>query len=87
MVESLRNSFDLLWARVLEFLVKHLAFVDNRADTDAIAGFWRDLGVEAGMVDQVAGVNRWWENNQLQVSSALSRDTGAIEKTSHMLFT
>ena len=84
-VESLRNSFDLLLARLPEFLVKHLAFAGNRADTDAVAGFWRDLGVEAGMVDQVAEVNPWWENGQLQVSSALSGDADAIEKVSHIL--
>ena len=84
-VESLRNSFDLLLARLPVFLVKHLAFVDDRADLDVIAGFWRDLGVEAGMVDQVAEVNPWWENGQLQVSSALSGDADAIEKVSHIL--
>ena len=84
-VESLRNSFDLLLARLPAFLAKHLAFVDDRADLDVIAGFWRDLGVEADMVDLVAEVNPWWESGQLQVSSTLAREADAIEKISHTL--
>ena len=30
-------------------------------------------------------MNPWWENGQLQVSSALSGDADAIEKVSHIL--
>ena len=41
--------------------------------------------MEADKLDLVSEVNPWWQDNQLQVSSALCRDADAIEKISHTL--
>ena len=40
-VESLRNSFNILLARLPEFLTRHLAFVDSRADRFVLEGLRR----------------------------------------------
>jgi hypothetical protein len=84
-VESLRNSFDILLSRLPAFLSKHLVFVDPPGDTEPVATFWRNLGVEADMVDEVAEVNPWWAEGKLQVSSAVTQDPAGIEQVSHVL--
>ena len=84
-VESLRNSFQILMCRLPAFLAAHLSFSTEQPNQDQVVAFWRALGVEASMIDTVAEVNPWWAEGKLWVSSDLAEDTEAIEKTSFVL--
>ena len=55
-VESLRNSFSLLYAHVHQFIMRRLVFDSHGDETDGTA-FWQILGVDAGAVPSVAFAN------------------------------
>jgi hypothetical protein len=84
-MESLRNSFAILHARMPRFLISHLAFDQSPFDRQVVAAFWRALGVEAAMVDKVVEVNPWWDGNFLWVNGELEDDPNAIAIVSGVL--
>lgn len=84
-VESLRNSFDLLVTRLPQFLLDHLSFSDDGYDWEEVASFWRVLGVGPDMIEMLADINPWWADGKLWVSGKLTADPDCIEKVSHAL--
>ena len=84
-VESLRNSFDLLVTRLPQFLLEHLGFSEDAYSWDAVASFWRVLGVGPDMVEMLADINPWWADGKLWVNGQLAADPDCVEKVSHTL--
>jgi hypothetical protein len=84
-MESLRNSFAILVERLPAFLGEFLVFDSSGFDMDEVLGFWRCLGVEADMLEEVAAVNPWWADGRLCVNGALAGDSEAAQKVSHVL--
>lgn len=65
-IEAFRNSFDILLQRLPEYLTKCMAF-RNSEDHELVLSFWRQLGVEAHMLDEVALVGPWFRDGRLYV--------------------
>lgn len=84
-IEALRNSFELLLARLPTFLAQHLAFYPEAFEAETVAGFWRAMGIEAHMVDRLAEVNPWWSEGFLWVNGNLAQDADVVEKVSFVL--
>lgn len=79
-IESLRNSFSLLQARVRSFLLTRLAFDEAPFDIEEISAFWQNMGVEAHMVELLAEVNPWWHAGHLWVSAAIRDAPDMLDK-------
>jgi hypothetical protein len=84
-VESLRNSFSLLLQYLPAFLESSLAFRHSSVSTDVVEAFWRDLGVDADMVELFGEVNPQWGGNQLWVNQDLAGQDDVIRKVSHCM--
>ena len=86
-VESLRNSFELLHQRLFGFLLTHLVCDLEVCSLEPVMEFWQLLGVEveANMLESVACVNPWWKDGMLHVSAALPDETDKLEKVSGVL--
>jgi hypothetical protein len=85
-VEALWNSFEILLSRLPAFLTKYLSFAESSSDDlESVGSFWRNMGVEADMIDLLVEVNPWWEAGRLTVNQSLAQDAEGIEKVSHVL--
>ena len=60
-VESLRNSFALLYAQVHQFIMRTVVFDSHDDETDVTA-FWQILDVDADALPSVAFANPWFSN-------------------------
>jgi hypothetical protein len=83
-IEALRNSFDILLERLPEFLTRHMTF-RNGEDCELVSTFWRQLGVEADMLEEVALVGPWFEDGRLYINQGLADDPGCMERVSHVM--
>ena len=81
-IESLRNSFSLLHARLPVFLNMYVAFDTFTYNLEEVMSFWRVLGVDADMIEIVATVNPRWHSGFLWVSSSLQDDPTGMEQIS-----
>ena len=73
-LESLRNSFSLLTARLPAFLHQFVGFDDKPRDEAAIAEFWQAMGIDAEMLDAIADVNPSWCDGRLWANARLCDD-------------
>lgn len=83
-IEALRNSFSILLERLPEFLTKHIAFC-NSESLELVECFWRQLGVEADMVEEVAAVNPWFRDGSLYVSQEMADQPDCLERVSRVM--
>jgi len=84
-IEALRNSFSILLSRLPAFLSKYMTFWNDPGDVEEVGSFWRHMGVEADMVDEVTRVNPWWRDGRLYVNGELAHDPDCMEKVSHVM--
>ena len=71
--------------RLPAFLSGHLAFSNEPYDVEQVASFWRALGIEAHMVEQIADINPWWSAGRLWVNGSLAQDPDSMQKISFVL--
>lgn len=67
-IESVRNGYAALHDYLRLWLLKIVQFQKAPFDEDALGEFWRALGVEADMVQEVMRLNLCWSNGALLVS-------------------
>lgn len=84
-IEALRNSFLLLVCRLPAFLSGHLAFSNEPYDVEQVAPFWRALGIETHMAEQIADISPWWSEGRLWVNGSLAQDPDSMQKISCVL--
>lgn len=85
-VESLRNSFKLLNARLVSFLQSKLSFYDTSSDdVEAVEAFWHTLGVGEDKLPLVVELNPKWEDGRLWVSDTFQDREDATDKISGLL--
>ena len=70
-IESCRNSYDLLDKFMPQFLAKHMVAVDTPYDRGEVAAWWRCMGAGADWVDRLVDINPWWHMGQLRVSKTV----------------
>ena len=80
-MESLRNSFGIIVARLGIFLARNLDFDDTPYDLEAVCQLWMLFGIPADMVDEVAIANPRWRGGKLLVNGAMRGDK-CIERVS-----
>jgi hypothetical protein len=81
LVESLRNSFAILQARLHTFLLKYLRFRSvGSTDPQPVLLFWQALGAEPHALDLLCELDPWWEDDYLWVNKELADDPAMLEK-------
>ena len=65
-VESLRNSYDLLLGHLPSFLTKHLVLVDEGPDPMELRGLWTALGLDTDLCQTLADLGLLWVDGHLQ---------------------
>ena len=66
-VESLRNSFVLLYTHVHQSIMRTVVFDSHDDETD-VSAFWHILGVDADALPSAAFANPWFFINQPHVN-------------------
>ena len=82
--EALRNSFDIFLQRPPELLTSCMAFRKGE-DCELVSSFWRQLGVEAHMLDEVALVGPWFRDGRLYVNQELADDPDCVQRVSQVI--
>ena len=83
-IEALGNSFDILLQRLPDFLTKRMT-LRNGEDSELVSSFWRQLGVEAHMLDEVALVGPWFRDGRLYVNQELADDPDCVQRASRVI--
>ena len=68
-IESPRNSYDMLEKYMPQFLMKYMTRVDTAYNKEEVAQWWRCLGARADWVETLTDINPWFHMGQLRVSS------------------
>ena len=87
-IESLRNSFDLLYTYLGGWIVDHLSIVDpaQLRPADELRAIWTTLGVEPEVVELLsADLRMTWTGTRLLVSATSFHQGGVVEKVSGAL--
>lgn len=82
-IESLRNSFTHVHAKVGVFLQRHLAFADQpHCEEDQASQFWQYVGVAPHWIELFVEVNPRWEGGKLWANPHLQADPECWDKVS-----
>ena len=79
-IESLRNSFDLILDRLAKFVADKLRFDDGDYDRGDAYRFWVTLGVRSDVADVLADLNLSYEGGYLRVHVSHVGSAGLYEK-------
>ena len=74
-IESCRNSWDLLVEYIPTFLIQYLERDDTPYDKEACAQWWRCIGAGADWVDVLVDVNPFFHLGKLRVSAKIGGKT------------
>ena len=66
-IDSLKNSYDLLHAHLSHFIVAHVQFVSADLCADLLTQFWVSLGFEGSILDDLVRLRLRWHQGALQV--------------------
>ena len=82
-IESLRNSFTHVHAKVGVFLQRHPAFADQpHCEEDQASQFWQYMGVAPHWIELFVEVNPRWEGGKLWANPHLQADPECWDKVS-----
>lgn len=76
--ESLRNSWVSLQSRLITFLERKIAFVEQPVDAEVLRRFWQALDVPSHLGEMLAERGVFWKDDMLEISSAYQCDEGLV---------
>lgn len=84
-IESLRNSYDLLYEHMGAWLSENVRFVDDPASPEDLMDMWNALGVKPEWVDLLVSLRLLWRRGRLEVHSARVEEANLFEDISGAL--
>ena len=67
-IESLRNSFDLIRSHLKTFVVEHVLFAPEEGDAQGTYHYWVQLGMQSDVAETLPDLSLHWANGHLQVN-------------------
>jgi hypothetical protein len=78
-IQSLRNSFDVIHGYLKIFVTENLQFVQDAGDSQEVYQYWVQLGIQSDVAETLAELGLRWANGHLQVSERHKSSDSLIE--------